>query len=93
MAPPHATKKSTLTAITQTTTRQGGQKSRKDVVEETDELDEYDDADSMLGVDDEVEAEESRSQGTSDNALEQLMAKMVDDVCFDENSSCLEIPY
>jgi hypothetical protein len=93
MAPPHATKKSTLTAITQTTTRQGAQKSRKDVVEETDELDEYDDADSMLGVDDEVEAEESRSQGTSDNALEQLMAKMVDDVCFDENSSCLEIPY
>ncbi|KAF1832910.1 hypothetical protein BDW02DRAFT_570611 [Decorospora gaudefroyi] len=64
MAPPHALRKSTHTTASQTTTRQGAQQSRMQVIEEVDECD------------DEVETEES--QGTTDVALEQLMTKMVD---------------
>ena len=82
MAPPHTTKKSSMTTISQTTRRQGAQKSRKQVIKETGELDEFDDANSM-DIDDETEAEgsHSQSQSTSDGPLEQLMVKMVDDVC------------
>jgi hypothetical protein len=92
MAPPGATKKSSLTTISQITTRQGTQQSRKQVVEGVEELDEFNDANSM-DVDDEVEAEESQSQSqsTSDGPLEQLMAKMVDDVCPDGSSFWLPI--
>jgi hypothetical protein len=94
MAPPHATVKSSLTTISQTTTRQGVQKSRKQVVEEVEELDDYDSANSM-DVDDELEAEgpqpqsQSLSQSASDGALEQLMVKIVGDVCLDGTSSSL----
>jgi hypothetical protein len=86
MAPPRAINQTSLTTISQTTTRQGAQKSRKQVVEETEELDEFDDADSM-DVDEEVEAEvsqfQSQSQSNSDGPLEQLMVKLVGDVCLE----------
>jgi membrane carboxypeptidase/penicillin-binding protein len=85
MAPPRATKKSSLTTISQTATQQGAQQSRKQVVEEVEQLHEFDNANSM-DVDDEIEAEEPQSQSTSDGPLEQLMAKMVDDVCSDGSS-------
>ncbi|KAF1942689.1 hypothetical protein EJ02DRAFT_454005 [Clathrospora elynae] len=80
MAPPRAVKKSSLTTISQTTSRQGPQQSRRQVVEEVEEVDDFYDANSMdLDSENEVEAEPEASQSAANGQLEHLMAKMVDD--------------
>lgn len=78
MVPPHATKPSIAT-ITQTT-RQGNRQPMKQTIDEAHEAEEHDDTDSM-DVDDEVnEGEPEESQDTSEG-LDQIMAKIVNDVC------------
>ncbi|KAF1845821.1 uncharacterized protein K460DRAFT_430757 [Cucurbitaria berberidis CBS 394.84] len=77
MAPPRATKISSLTSVSQATTRRGLQQVRRQIVEEVEDLDSFDDP-SALEIDDSEEQEPAESHATNDGPLEQLLADMVD---------------
>jgi len=81
MAPPRTTKKSTLTSPSTATTRQSARHSRKQVINEADDLEDLDQGNSTIDDEHAGDDEAEALQRTSDGPLEQMMVKMVDDVC------------
>jgi hypothetical protein len=81
MAPPRATKKYTLTNPSTAITRQSARQSRRHAIDEAEELEEIGQDGSAGDNGDAADDEAEASQNTSDGPLEQMMAKMVDDVC------------
>ncbi|KAI4928823.1 hypothetical protein J4E85_005445 [Alternaria conjuncta] len=79
MAPPRATKKSTLTSPSTATTRQSARHSRKQVINEADEAEDLDQGNSAIDDEHAGDDEAEALQRTSDGPLEQMMVKMVDD--------------
>lgn len=82
MVPPRTTKKSSLTTVTQTASRQGAQLSRKQIVEEVEELEDSDHAkrQKLHGEAELNERDAEQSHGTLSDPLGQLVANMVDSV-------------
>ena len=81
MAPPRATKTSSLTSVAQVTTRQGLHELRRRIIEEVEDFDESDDAHAMDISSSAQEVVPADSQTTNDGLLEVILADMVDGVC------------
>jgi len=81
MAPPRTTKKSTLTSPSTATTRQSARHSRRQVINEADDLEDLDQGNSAIDDEHAGDDEAEALQRTPDGPLEQMMVKMVDDVC------------
>lgn len=80
MAPPQVTKKSSLTTMTQATSRQGKKQTRKQVVEE--ETEELEDLAETSSVDSDRDAEDPEgSQDAGSQPLQHLIGTIVGDVC------------
>lgn len=81
MAPLRTTKKSTPTNPSTATTRQSARYSQKQVIHEANDLEDLGQGNSAVDDEHVGDDEAEALQRTSDGPLEQMMVKMVDDVC------------